>query len=172
MRVCAFAAAPLSSPRDGVIEVARGDTRAALLEGRLHPDEVIGRAGQRHTPVALERIEAEGIFVSVASVDGVVVIEAVDARARPVAGDDDRRVLWRLIGDDAGGDAPDGEKLGPRGAGVRLGSAGRRSQSRSRGRHGRACCGRCGWTTVVMRHRPRARGSPWRPSPRRACRRL
>ena len=79
-------------PRTGVVsEIASGDPGAVFLQGGLDPGEVVGLAGQRDAPVAVQRIEARGVFVRVGAVDGVVVIEAVDARARAVAGDDDRR---------------------------------------------------------------------------------
>jgi hypothetical protein len=44
-------------------------------------------------------VEAEGVFVRVETLDRVLVIEAVDARPRPVAGNDHGGVLGRLVRD-------------------------------------------------------------------------
>jgi hypothetical protein len=70
-----------------------------LPERLLHPREVVGEAGERQVPVAVERIKAERVLIGIAAVDGLVVIQAIDAGARPLAGDNDRRILRRLIRD-------------------------------------------------------------------------
>ena len=58
-RVCAAGGRRAAGIADGLVDVARGDARAVLLERGLDPGEIIGQTGQRDAPVALQRIEAQ-----------------------------------------------------------------------------------------------------------------
>ena len=88
-RVCAaFSVSPASSTV--VAHRSRAVMRVlCFFSAPCTQREIVRQTRQRDAPVALQRIEAERVFVGVGTVDGVVVIEAVDARARAVAGDDD-----------------------------------------------------------------------------------
>jgi hypothetical protein len=71
----------------------------------LYPGKVVLEARQRHLPIAAERVETKRVFIDIGAFDGIVVVKAVDPGAWTVAGDDDRRVFWRLVRDDARGHA-------------------------------------------------------------------
>ena len=103
------------------VEVARRDTGAVLLQGALNPGKIIREAWKRNAPIPFQWIEAESLFVGVGAFDRIIVVETIDAGAGPIAGHGDRCVLRRLIGDHAGGDAGDGEKLSPRTTGFAQG---------------------------------------------------
>ena len=70
-------------PIDTGRSVPGGDAGAVLLQRALHPGKVVRQTWERNAPVALQRIEAEGLFIGVGAFDRVIVVEAIDAGAGP-----------------------------------------------------------------------------------------
>ena len=95
---------PPRSSATVVIGSARGDASAVLLQRALDPGEIVCRQGSETRQSPFSGSKPSGVLVGVRALDRIVVVDAIDARARAVAGDDDRGILRRLVGDHAGRD--------------------------------------------------------------------